>query len=112
MKPFLSQIIATINVETWQAFGAIFVLVAGQIFRFFQEWIKDRRERESEAARLEVLKAMLGNLEHLNIETEKQNGKLEKVIMVDSEHHRELIAALGVNCKLTPDRGPRTPIPQ
>lgn len=97
----LGQVIATINVETWQALGVVFTIVAGQMFRFFQEYLKDRRETKAEDQRLAVLLAIQGNLEHLNIETEKQNGKLEKVIEVDKLHHGELLKALAANCKIS-----------
>ncbi len=45
-----------ITVETWQAATAAAIVVFTWLFKFFREWISDRRERRESQARLQVLR--------------------------------------------------------
>lgn len=106
----LAQVIATVNVEAWQLTSVAGGGLALWGLKYMTEVLTYRREKtrdennfkikqQAQQQNLDTLKAIQGNLEKLNVETERQSGKLEKVIEVDKVHHDQLLRALDLNCK-------------
>ena len=88
------MILATINMESWQVVGGVIVLIMAQGLKFWQEWLKDRRNRALDTASLEALRTISITNAAIRDGQIEQNGKLARVCAVNEAHHLELVRAI------------------
>lgn len=85
------MILASINIESWQAIGAILVLVIAAVGKFIQEIYKAKKDQESNAQQLLALRDIAQSNGHIREGQIAQNGKLELLVEVNQINHGALI---------------------
>lgn len=83
----------SVNIDSGMALGGVATLIVAKGADWWKEWLKDRRERESEGARLEVLKDIAATNQKILMGQMEQNWKGET-------HHIQLVEAIKATCKL------------
>lgn len=91
--------IGTITIEGWQAITGIVTLLLIWGLKFLQEFYKDRRERETDTAQIQVLRDIAASNAEISKGQVAQNGKLSTVVLINQQHHEELIRTLQSTCK-------------
>ena len=95
-------ILATISVEGWQAATALLTLIFVWALKFWQEFLKDRRDRINDEAQLRVLSDIAASNAKIRDGQIEQNGKLATVVKVNDAYHAEIVRNLQSNCKFNP----------
>ncbi len=86
--------IADVTLEKWHIVTGLVVVCIVKGLDYAQLFLKDRRERLSDAATMEVQKDMANNLRDIRNGQIAQNGKLALVSEVNKAYHEEIIRAL------------------
>lgn len=99
------MMLATVSVEDWRVLagiiGGLVLLVSGQVFKFWIEFLRDRRDRESNASIISSLKSIADSNTQIREGQIVQNGKLSEAVSVNHVYHTELIRAIDSSCKFS-----------
>lgn len=102
------------DITVWQAISGIVVLlvtqIGGQVFKFFREWLRDRRDREIDLQKQEYLKRIADVSDRQNekldkIATAQIEAKLtldtvvDKNVFINKTRHDELVSAIKSSCR-------------
>lgn len=93
-NPEMITLLGDVTIEKWQVIAGVATFCVIKGLDYVQMFLKDRRERLSDAASLEIQKDQANNLRDIRNGQIAQNGKLALVSEVNKAYHEEIIRVL------------------